>query len=296
LVHIGVTYKSLVEEDFKVLAALEKGLADHEYVPLRVLERLSGMYEERLQLVLRKLHDLKLIKRETVGGEKMYRLTYLGYDMLALRALVKADVIEALGSKVGTGKESEIYLGLARGGVQVAVKFLRIGKTSFRQTARVRVWTRDGSLSWYTQSKVAAEREYRALKKLVEFKAQVPVPVGYNRHVVVTEFIDGIELFRRPPLESPEEVLDKIVETIAVAYHRAQIVHGDLSEYNVLIRKGDEAPFIIDWPQYVYRDDPSSTELLKRDVYYIAKFFNRVYGVEVRLEDAFKRVLSWQST
>lgn len=293
LVHIGVTYKSLVDGDFKVLIALEKGLAGHEYVPLRVLERLSNMHEERLQLILRKLHDLKLVKRETIGGEKMYRLTYLGYDVLALRALVKAGIIEAIGDKVGTGKESEICLGLARGDVQVAVKFLRIGKTSFRQTVRVRAWTRNKSLSWYAQSKAAAEREYKALEMLAGLKARVPAPMGYNRHVVVTEFIDGIELFRRPPLENPGEVLEKIVETIAIAYHKAQIVHGDLSEYNILVRKSDEVPFIIDWPQYVHRDDPSATELLKRDVYYVAKFFNKVYGVEVVLEEAFRRVISW---
>lgn len=295
LVHLGVTYKSLVDEDFKVLAALEKGLVDHEYAPLRVLERLSGIYEEKLQLILRKLHDLKLVKRETIGGEKMYRLTYLGYDMLALRALVKAGIIEAIGDKVGTGKESEIYLGLTQGDIQVAVKFLRIGKTSFRQTVRVRAWTRDKNLSWYAQSKIAAEREYKALEKLAGFKAHVPAPMGYNRHVVVTEFIDGIELFRRPLLENPEEVLEKIVETIAVAYHKAQIVHGDLSEYNILVKKDDEVPFIIDWPQYVYRDNPSAIELLKRDVYYVVKFFNKVYGVEVGLEKAFRRVVNWHN-
>lgn len=293
MVNIGIIYRSLTDDDFKVLFTLEKSLVNHEYVPLRTLEKLCGMYEEKLQLILGKLHNLKLVKRETISGEKMYRLTYLGYDMLAIRALAKTNVIEALGDIVGTGKESEIYLGLAPGGVRVAVKFLRIGKTSFRQTARVRPWVRDKSLSWYAQSKIAAEREFKALKELVTHKAYVPSPLGYNRHVVVVEFIDGVELYERPPLENPENVLDKILVTIAVAYHKAQIVHGDLSEYNVLVRRGDETPFIIDWPQYVYRDDPSAGELLKRDVHYIVKFFNKVYGAKVSLEEAVRRVLEW---
>ena len=293
MVNLGLIYKSLFAEDFKVLAALEKALANHEYTPLRLLERLSGMYEEKLQLVLGKLHSLGLVKRETIAGEKMYRLTYLGYDMLAIKALAEANVIEAIGDKVGTGKESEIYLGLAPGGVRVAVKFLRISRTSFRQTARTRPWARDRVLSWYAQSKVAAEREFKALKELSGRRALVPSPIGYNRHVVVTEFIEGVELCERPPLEEPAAVLDKVLETIAVAYHEARIVHGDLSEYNILIRRGDETPFIIDWPQYVYRDDPASSDLLKRDVHYVVKFFAKVYQVKVGLDEALKRVLEW---
>lgn len=295
MVNIGLLYRSLVDEDFKVLTALEKGLVNHEYVPLQLLEKISGVYEEKLQLVLGKLHSLGLVKRETVSGEKMYRLTYLGYDVLAIRALAKANVLEALGDKVGTGKESEIYLGLAPGGVQVAVKFLRIGRTSFRQTARVRTWVREKTLSWYQQSKVAAEREYKALVELHGHCALVPKPLGYNRHVVVTEFIDGVELYRRPALEDPGSTLSKLLETIAVAYHKARIVHGDLSEYNVLVRRSDEAPFIIDWPQYVYADDPAASELLKRDVYYVVRFFNRVYRTRVDLEEALRKVIEWSA-
>ncbi len=288
---IGEVYKSLVDEDFKVLASLEKALVDREYAPLQLLEKLSGIHEEKLQLILRKLHDLKLVKRETISGEKMYRLTTLGYDVLAIRALAKANVIEAIGDKVGTGKESEIYLGLAPGGVQVAIKFIRIGRTSFRQTARVRAWARDKSISWYQQSKIAAEREYKALLELHPHGALVPKPIGYNRHVVVTEFIDGVELYERPELENPELVLSKILETISIAYHKVKIVHGDLSEYNVLIRKEDESPFIIDWPQYVYSDDPSAPDLLKRDVYYIVKFFNKVYKLNINPEEALNNIL-----
>jgi RIO-like serine/threonine protein kinase fused to N-terminal HTH domain len=289
---MGLIYKSLTDEDFKVLLALEKSLTNREYAPLQVIEKISGIYEEKLQLILRKLHDLKLVKRETISGEKMYRLTYLGYDMLAIRSLAKANVLEAIGDKIGVGKESEIYLGLAPEGLQVAVKFIRIGKTSFRQTMRVREWARDKpQTSWYEQSKIAAEREFIAIKELTSYKAHVPNPIGYNRHVVVTEFIEGVELYRRPSLENPGKVLSEILFTLTIAYHRAGIIHGDLSEYNILIRKSDEKPFIIDWPQYVYREDPSARDLLKRDVFYIVKFFNKVYGTSLEPESVFNTII-----
>jgi len=293
MVKLGHVYKSLFEEDFKVLRVLERLHGRREYIPLSLIERESGIHEEKLVLILSKLHALGLVRRESIGDEKAYRLTYTGYDMLALRALVKLNVIEALGDKIGEGKESEIYEGLAPGGVHVAVKFLRLGRTSFKKTKRVRDWAITESLSWYRQSVVAAEREYSALRELAIHKALVPVPVGYNRHVVVTEFISGVELYRKPELENPRGVLNSVLETLAIAYHKAQIVHGDLSEYNILVKLEDEKPYIIDWPQYVYRDDPRACELLKRDVYYIVKFFKKNYAVEITLDNALRSVLEY---
>lgn len=296
MVRIALIYKSLVGDDFKVLASLEKAHITREHVSLRILEKLTSFHEERLLLVLSKLHELGLVKGETIMSEKVYRLTYLGYDMLALRALVKTNIIEAMGDKVGEGKESEIYLALTPSGRQVAVKFLRIGRTSFRQTARTRTWAIDRGLSWYVQSKIAAEREFKALKELHPLKAWVPEPIGYNRHVVVIEFIDGVELYRKPSLENPESALIKVLDTIAIAYHKASIVHGDLSEYNVLVKREDETPFIIDWPQYVYRDEPQSLKLLRRDVYYIVKFFVKTYGLDFDVGKALEYVLSWKES
>ncbi|MEM1638881.1 MAG: lipopolysaccharide core heptose(II) kinase RfaY [Desulfurococcaceae archaeon] len=281
-----------MEDDFKVLLTLEKHLVNREYVPLQLIEKTSGIHEEKLQLIVKKLQGLNLVRSETITGEKMFRLTYLGYDMLAIRALAKSNMLEAIGDRIGVGKESEIYMGLAPGGTQVAVKFLRIGRTSFRQTVRVRAWVRNKPFStWYEQSKIAAEREFKAVKELISYKAYVPNPIGYNRHVVVVEYIDGTELYTRPFLEDPDKVLEKILFTLTLALHRAGIVHGDLSEYNVIVRKSNEDPFIIDWPQYVYKDDPSAIDLLKRDIYYIVKFFNKVYGTRLDPESAFDKVL-----
>ncbi|MEM1628118.1 MAG: RIO1 family regulatory kinase/ATPase [Desulfurococcaceae archaeon] len=294
MANLGLVYKSLMDDDFKVLNAIERGLRRREYVPLEIIERYSGLHEEKITLILSKLHSLKLVKRKTISGKFAYRLTYTGYDMLAFKALVDANVFEAIGDKINVGKESEIYIGLAPGGVYLAVKIFRIGRTSFRKTARTRKWSIEGRHSWYEQSKIAAEREYKALRELAYLNAYVPVPIGYNRHVVVTEFIDGVELCKKPSLNNPEQVLTKVLETLAIAYHKASIVHGDLSEYNILVRRSDETPFIIDWPQYVYRDEPNAFELLKRDVYYITRFFRKTYGVDLDYNEAFKRVVEWE--
>ncbi|WP_448577711.1 RIO1 family regulatory kinase/ATPase domain-containing protein [Thermosphaera sp.] len=289
--NIGLAYKSLTERDFAVLRAIEEYSSRYEYVPLELIEKRTRIIEEHLMLILSKLSKLKMVKKESIAGYKSYRLTYLGHDMLALNGLVRKNVLEALGDKIGVGKESEIYIGLAPGEVKVAVKFLRIGRTSFHRTKILRTWVEEPHTSWYKQARIAAEREFKALKELSLQRALVPTPFGYDRHVVVTEYVEGVELYRRPTLENPEEVFWKAIDTLRIAYQDVGIVHSDLSEYNILVRVDDQTPLIIDWPQYVYRDHPSSMDLLRRDVEYLVKFFNKVYRVDIQIEDALKKIL-----
>ncbi|MEM1705424.1 MAG: RIO1 family regulatory kinase/ATPase [Thermosphaera sp.] len=289
--NIGLLYKSLTPRDIQVLRAIEDLSSRHEYVPLEKIEKRTKILEEHLTLVLSKLNKLRLVKRETIGGYKSFRMTTLGYDMIAIDELVKKKVLVALGDKIGVGKESEIFVGLSTGGEKVAVKFLRIGRASFRRTKILRDWSRGPRSTWYEQSKIAAEREYRALKELVLVRAKVPTPYGYNRHVVVVEYLEGVELYKRPQLSDPEAVLNLILDTLKTAYQDVGIIHSDLSEYNILINLDTQDPYIIDWPQYVYRDHPSSFELLKRDVEYIVRFFNKVYGVGLTTDEALKKII-----
>ncbi|MEM4435374.1 MAG: RIO1 family regulatory kinase/ATPase [Thermosphaera sp.] len=289
--NIGLLYKSLTPRDIQVLRAIEDLSSRHEYVPLEKIEKRTKILEEHLTLVLSKLNKLRLVKRETIGGYKSFRMTTLGYDMIAIDELVKKKVLVALGDKIGVGKESEIFVGLSTGGEKVAVKFLRIGRASFRRTKILRDWSRGPRSTWYEQSKIAAEREYRALKELVLVRAKVPTPYGYNRHVVVVEYLEGVELYKRPQLSDPEAVLNLILDTLKTAYQDVGIIHSDLSEYNILINLDTQDPYIIDWPQYVYKDHPSSFELLKRDVEYIVRFFNKVYGVSLTTDEALKKII-----
>ncbi len=115
MVKIGLIYKQLAARDFKVLEAIEKNISRFEYVPLEVIEKVSRIPEIHLILILSKLHRLDLVKRISIGGYKAFRLTYLGLDMIALNSLVRRNVLEAIGDKLGVGKESDIFLGLAPG-------------------------------------------------------------------------------------------------------------------------------------------------------------------------------------
>ncbi len=288
-VKLALTYKQLTKNDIKVLLVLEENMRKYEYVPVEIIERRTRLNPSELSRVLSKLNKLKLVERR-IGAHTGYRITILGYDCLAIDSLVKRGVLSALGDRIGTGKESDVFQGLAPSGEKVIVKIHRLGRTSFKHTRRFRSYSLErDSVNWLIESSTAAQREFAALTELSRVTDGVPKPIARSRHVVVTEYVEGVELVEYRDAKDPEGMLLKILDTIKKAYQEVSIVHGDLSEYNVLVtldEEGREHPLIIDWPQYVYKDDPRAEMLLKRDIEYIIRFFKRRFRVEMPLEKA----------
>lgn len=281
--------RDLEPEDIKVLAVIEIDLSRHRFVPEEDILRLSGLPEKETRYRIERLHGLGLIRRNStpyVG----YMLSAAGYDCLALNALVKSGVLDSLGKPLGVGKESEVYEALAHGGERVAVKFHRLGRISFRQTRRLRGYLLGRRhASWLYQSRLAAEREAEALKLVYPCGVSVPKPIAQNRHVVVMGMIEGECLFRFSDLPDPESTLDEILENVRLAYTRAGVIHGDLSEFNIVITPSWRI-LIIDWPQFVRDSHPNAHELLRRDISNVLKFFRRKYRVTRDLNDALARV------
>ncbi|MEM2342238.1 MAG: serine/threonine-protein kinase RIO2 [Candidatus Bathyarchaeia archaeon] len=271
-------FRQLEPEDIKVLAMIEIDLSRHRFVPEKDILKLSGLSEKEVKYRLEKLNSLGLIYR-WIGPYVGYVLNMAGYDCLALNALVKAGILESLGKPLGVGKESDVYDAITCSGERVAVKFHRLGRISFRQTRRLRGYLLDRRhASWLYQSRLAAEREIEALKLVYPCGISAPKPVGYNRHVVVMGIIEGECLFRFTEIPDPKAILDEILENIRRAYIKAGVIHGDLSEFNVVLTP-DWHILIIDWPQYVRKEHPNADALLKRDVWNILRFFKRKFGL-----------------
>ena len=283
------TLSQLEPEDFRVLMIIEVDMSRHRYVPEDDILRLSGFSRKQIKYRLDRLSKFGLIYR-WVGSYIGYALSTAGYDCLAMNALVKANVIEALGKPLGVGKESDVFDALTPNGRRVAVKFHRLGRISFRQTRRLRGYIADRRhISWLYQSRLAAEREFEALKMVYPEGVSVPEPIGHNRHVVVMGFIEGAELYRVPEVPNPDEVLDEILENVRIAYKKAGVIHADLSEFNVVLNP-DFHILIIDWPQFVTVDHPNAEALLKRDVKNILTFFKKRFNVKRDINEALESI------
>jgi len=274
----------LDRRELRVLLGIELGMAQYEFVPMDVLTKYSGLGEEETKFWLGELGKKELLygQAESYPG---YILNYNGYDLLALNALVKSDILQALGKPVGMGKEADVFEAMTPRNEKVAVKFHRLGRISFRDTRRKREFIgRRRHVSWLYQSRLAAEREYDALKKTYEAGASVPKPIFQNRHIVVMGFIEGHLLSDVSRLDDPEAFLDDILLDIKKAYNTG-IIHNDVSEFN-LMASNEGKIYIIDWPQYISRDDPNARAILKKDIANILRFFRRKYGVSKKVDDA----------
>ena len=278
-------FSHLEPEDFRVLMVIELDMSRHRYVPEDDIFKLCNLSIKQVKYRLDRLSKFRLVHR-WVGPYIGYALSTAGYDCLAMNALVKANVIEALGKPLGVGKESDVYDALSPEGRRLAVKFHRLGRISFRQTRRLRGYIADRRhISWLYQSRLAAEKEFEALKIVYPHGVSVPEPIGQNRHVVVMGFIEGAELYRVPEVPDAEKVLDEILENVRRSYQKAEVIHADLSEFNVVL-KPDGHILIIDWPQFVRTDHPNAEMLLRRDLRNILRFFQKRFNVKRSLQEA----------
>jgi len=287
---IAERFRGLEGQDFRILSAIELSMRNHEYAPIEDVIRFTRLKKDDVTRRIGELSKdhflLKSPKRIAYDG---YALTYLGYDALALRSLIRSGALDALGQPLGVGKESDIYEGLDSRGRRCAVKFHRLGRTSFRQTRRKRGYVADRlHITWLYQSRLAAEREYVALKRLYSAGVKVPKPLCRNRHVVVMGLIMGTEL-RYVELENPKPILKEILRNIRRSYVRANLIHADLSEFNILVKPDGEI-LIIDWPQCVDVRHPNAHEYLRGDVMNIIECFKRKAGINLDLNSAIEYV------
>ncbi len=286
---VGV-YRKLEPEDLRILQAIELQMKRYEYVPEDTIHKPANLPPQEVAYRLQGIRKKRLIAGRR-GPYTGYSLTTAGYDTLAINALVKANVLEAFGKPLGVGKEADVYDALTPAGQRVAVKFHRLGRTSFKQTKRKRGYVTKYTYSpdWHHQSQIAAKKEYKALKILYPKGVAVPEPFKQNRHVLVMGMIEGAELFHYPELPEPQAVLKEILVNIRKAYQEAGIIHADLSPYNIILQPNQHI-LIIDWPQYVTTKHPNAQELLKRDIKNVVRFFQRKFKTKTKLKEAFTYV------
>ena len=101
--------KYLNKDDFRVLTAIEMGMRNHEIVPVDLIQSISKIRNTSVRRILANLLKHKLIKHTKIQYDG-YSLNFLGYDFLAIHSLIKQGILVQIGTKIGVGKESDVYL------------------------------------------------------------------------------------------------------------------------------------------------------------------------------------------
>jgi len=201
--------------------------------------------------------------------------------VLAVLELVRRKIIWDLKGVVSAGKESRVYWGKAPDGSDLAIKIYLTSSAEFRKGMikylmgdprfqRIPKSTRKLVITW-------ARKEYRNLVAMYDVGASVPRPIAQYENILVMEFIgeNGVRapLLREVNLDTYEAeiVFYNVIEDVRKIYKFAGLVHGDLSEYNIMLHRNKA--YIIDVSQAVKITHPNSHELLLRDLNNLIRYF-----------------------
>ncbi|XP_020090781.1 serine/threonine-protein kinase rio2 isoform X1 [Ananas comosus] len=269
----------LSKDDFRVLTAVEMGMRNfqHEIVPAELVERIAGLRHGGTYKVLRNLLKHKLVHHDSSKYDG-FRLTYLGYDFLAIKTLVNRGVFAAVGRQIGVGKESDIFEVATEDGTVLAMKLHRLGRVSFRAVKSKRDYlVHRSNYNWLYLSRLAGLKEYAFMKALGEHGFPVPAAVDCNRHCVVMSLVKGYPLVQIKQLQNPDEVFETIIGLVVrLAEHG--LIHCDFNEFNLMI-DDDEKVTMIDFPQMVSVSHRNAKMYFDRDVECIFKFFSKRFNI-----------------
>ncbi|SHE30644.1 RIO kinase 1 [Modicisalibacter ilicicola DSM 19980] len=191
-----------------------------------------------------------------------------------------------------SGKEAAVYVVRAQGQLRCAKVYKEASKRSFhnqaeyqegrkvRNSRQARAMQKRSRFGRREQEEAWQNAEVDALYRLAGAGVRVPKPHGFVDGVLLMDLIAGadgdvaprlndVELTAAEARDYHQVMMREVVRMLSVG-----LIHGDLSEYNVLL--GPEGPIIIDLPQAVDAAANNSAErMLTRDVDNMARYFGR---------------------
>ena len=209
-----------------------------------------------------------------------------------LEPLLEDGLIDDVVRQLMSGKEATVYVVRCGDDVRCAKVYKEANKRSFRQSVdytegrkvkssrQSRAMEKGSKFGRKAQEEAWQSAEVDALYRLAAAGVRVPKPFNFYEGVLLMELVTDANGNAAPRLNDVELTADQ-----ARIYHRALIqevvrmlcagiVHGDLSEFNILLSQ--DGPVIIDLPQAVDAAGNNQAKgMLERDVDNLASYFGR---------------------
>ncbi len=213
--------------------------------------------------------------------------------LLLLGGLISNKILEQMDFPLATGKEANVFRATTPEHEFVVVKIFRTSTLTFRHISTY--LEGDPRFKYGLKNRLEiidewAKKEYKNLERMRAAKVRVPKPLKRIHNILIMEYIgdanQAAPLLKDVELADPKNVYDEIMTFIKRMY-KDEMVHADLSPYNVLMYK--EKPYIIDVGQAVLLEHPSALEFLKRDIHNIVHYFKK-YGITRDEQKIFERL------
>jgi RIO kinase 1 len=223
-----------------------------------------------------------------------------------LQPLVDEGVIDSVVRQLMSGKEAMVFVVRCGAESRCAKVYKEADRRSFRQAVdytenrktknsrQARAIAKGTRFGRESQEKAWRSAEVGALFRLAAAGVSVPRPYNFHAGVLLMELVTDDEGNAAPRLNDVE-----LTSEIAIGLHRrlirevvrmlcAGIVHGDLSEFNILLGAG--GPVIIDLPQAVdAAGNNHAPRMLVRDVDNLRRYFGK-YAPELLATDYGKEI------
>lgn len=256
-------------------------------------------FNTRVDDLEKKKIDLKRIKKidqtkkratvDSVFDERMY---------LQVNKLLKIGQLSRVEGIISAGKEANVYLAYGEDDREVAIKIYKIDSNTSRWMRNYIIGDPRFKKLPHNISKIIflwASKEFKNLKRAYKAGLSVPEPIYIKNNILIMEYI-GFGSIPAPKLKDikfpkePIKLLNEILGFIKNLYQNANLVHGDLSEFNILYH--NQKPIVIDISQAVTIYHPKAEVYLVRDIKNIFKYFEKI-GVEIpNPEDFYYEVIN----
>lgn len=224
---------------------------------------------------------------------KVFEGVFDEFTLKTLETLKRKKYYDELGKPIKTGKEGDVYFAY-KDGNPIAIKIYRITTANFNKISEyisrdfrfrnIKGNLRKVILNW-------VQKEFRNL--LLCHKANISVPFPYKSYnnVIIMEYIEG-PMLKDTHLPNPQEFFELLLEQMKLLRHEANLIHGDLSEFNILVK--DNCPVLIDFGQGLSikngDDFKDFYDLYERDVKNVVAHFNKKYKLNLDLAVVFKEL------
>ena len=230
-----------------------------------------------------------MVKKSRKSREewKIYKNVFDQFTERLIFKLITEGHFERLSIPIALGKEANIFLGETKTGENVIVKIYRLENCNFNKMyyyissdprfIGLENQKRKVVFSW-------VQREYRNLL-LAREKIRVPTPLTFKHNVLVMEHIGEDDRsclqLKNADVNNYEEMSEKIIKNMEKLIETG-IIHGDLSEFNILVQ--NQEPIFIDFSQAMPVETIDGAEYLKRDIKNVVRYFKKV-GVKLDQEE-----------
>ncbi|MFX1365108.1 MAG: serine protein kinase RIO [Promethearchaeota archaeon] len=205
--------------------------------------------------------------------------------VFSLSKLLRNGPLKRVEGVISAGKEANIYLAYDLKGKEVALKIYKIDSNTSKWMRNYIIGDPRFKKIPRNVSKVIflwASKEYKNLKRAYKVGLNVPNPIFIKDNILIMDYI-GFGSIPAPLLKdikfpkNPKHLMNEILVFIKNLYQKAKLVHGDLSEFNILYH--NQKPIIIDISQAVSIHHPKAEVYLVRDIKNIFEYFKKL-GIE----------------